>query len=94
MRAGAFINPHSKDGPLSRAAPCCTIAEGFRQSAELSRGYVGLIPSLALKPHRSGLIFNARDFRPVAKLYENHGSHVFAPIPSGKPVRPRLVIST
>lgn len=54
---------------------CCSLPEADRQSAELSRGYVGLSHSLALKPHRSGLILNARHLRPVAKLNEDNGSH-------------------
>lgn len=73
VRDGAPIHRNRKAG-LARPL-CCTNPEGFRQSAKLSRGYVGLDHSLALKPHRSGLILNARDFRSLAKGSEDYGSH-------------------
>ena len=75
MRAGASIIPQKEKTALGGPSFCCTNPEALRQSAKLFRGYVGLFSSLALKPHRSGLILNARNLRPVAKLNENHGSH-------------------
>lgn len=86
-RMGAAVGPadgppppaYCRTAPIQQKGghsdrPLCPLSKAFRQSAELSRGYVGLSHSLALKPHRSGFILNARDLRPVAKLNENHGS--------------------
>lgn len=69
---------HYAERAALHRSPFCPLSEAVRQSAKLSRGYVGLVSSLALKPHRSGFILNARDLRPVAKLNEVHGSHLSA----------------